>query len=247
MHNNPYEDYYEEYGKYKSKIYIFIHLFFLKKIDYCICCSNSVLNAVKNELKNATYIRNGICEKKQDKSQVTRKLLNLPNDSIIFIYAGNLDSRKNVFYLINEFVKNHKNNEYLLILGDGNEYDKCLKIANDHVKMLGRVKNVNEYFSIGNIYVSASKSEGMSISILEAMNHGLGLFLSDIPSHREIFSIQNKIYIGEIFNEENFLQSLELLRNNLKMMDKSYIKEFKEHNFSAKYMISEYQKYYNQG
>lgn len=245
IHNNMYEDYTKEYGNVRGKLFIYIHLYFLKKLNYCICCSESVLDSMKNYLNNAYYIRNGIGKVIPCRKQVSREFLNIGEKDILYVFVGKLDVRKNIIYLIEQFVKYHNSNEYLLVLGSGIEYENCIKISDDHVKMLGFVKNVNEYLSIANIYVSASKSEGMSISILEAMDLGMGLFLSNIPSHKEIFSVESDIYIGELFDEYNFKESLETLRKNKYKLNKNAIKGLKERKFSAECMASLYQKFYD--
>ena len=66
--------------------------------------------------------------------------------------------------------------------------------------------------NISDVYVSASKSEGFSISVLEALSCGLGLFLSDIPSHREVVEMGQDVYLGEIFSSGDFEIKLNALR-----------------------------------
>lgn len=247
IHNNMFEDYNDEYGELKGKIYSLIHLYFLKRLDYCIGCSESVYNSIKNNLKNATYIRNGIEKQILNGSCISRSDLNIPEYATIFIYVGRIDKRKNVKFLVDKFTRYHNNDEYLLILGSGEEYNKCLQVSDNHTKMLGFIDNPSAYYYISDIYISASKSEGMSISVLEAMDYGLGLFLSNISSHKEIFSIANDIYVGELFNEKTFVESFVKLRKNKWRINRESIRGIKEKELSIRVMTSKYESYYKLG
>lgn len=243
LHNNMFEDYFDNYGYIKSRIFIAIHMAALRKLDQCVCCSKSVYDVMKQHVSNISYIRNGI-DPVQTHSVVTREQLGIPDSARLFLYAGVLNVRKNVGWLIKSFVKYHNDNEYLLVLGKGDKEVECRVAADDHVKMLGFRSNIAAYMQISDIYVSASKSEGFSISVLEAISMGLGLFLSDIPSHREIIEMAPDIYIGELFLTNSFAEKINELRN--KQFDKEEISDFQHMRVSAKGMSLNYQSRYEQ-
>ena len=92
--------------------------------------------------------------------------------------------------------------------------------------------------NISDVYVSASKSEGFSISVLEALSCGLGLLLSDIPSHREVVEMGQDVYLGETFPPENFAMKLNALRE--RKTNKAEIRAFQERNLSVKTMTLQY-------
>lgn len=60
----------------------------------------------------------------------------------------------------------------------------------DKIHMAGRVAYVDlpAYYQIADVYVSASYSDGSSVSLLEAMATGLVCVVSDIPGNREWIS-----------------------------------------------------------
>lgn len=241
LHNNMFEDYVTQYGFLKSLLFTKIHLRALQQIDQVVCCSESVFTVMKDYLKSITFIRNGI-EIPKAISQLKRRQLNIPDDAKVYVFAGGLIPRKNISFLISEFVKNHLKNEYLIVLGDGQQKEVCKSLADDHVKMCGFQLDVISYFYISDVYVSASKSEGFSISVLEALFCGLGLFLSDIPSHREVVEMQKNFIIGELFRETNFGEKLESLRKlKLNRLD---IQRFAIKSLSAANMASEYDTVY---
>lgn len=241
VHGNLYEDYLDTYGYAKSRVFIALHLAALKKLDKCVCCSKSVYQAMGKKLGNAIYIRNGIQPVKAY-SVVTRKELQLPENARVFLYAGVLNLRKNVSWLIESFVRYHNENEYLLVLGKGDKEAECSEKADDHVRMLGFQSDPVAYMKISDVYTSASRSEGFSISVLEALSCGLGLFLSDIPSHREVVEMGQDVYLGETFDTASFESKLELLRE--KQLEKEKITAFQENELSAGKMAVAYQKEY---
>ena len=242
IHNNMYEDYLDTYGYVKSHILVPFHLDALRKLDECVCCSASVYQAMRRKLKNITYIRNGI-EPARARSVVTRKGLDIPEEARVFMYAGALTSRKNIVWLIKNFVQYHKNDEYLLVLGTGEKENECRKEADDYVRMLGFQTDTIAYMNISDVYISASKSEGFSVSVLEALSCGLGVFLSDIPSHREVVGMGRHVYLGEIFTQGNFKIALEKLRK--KQFDRKAIVDFQTTELSAEYMAERYKKIYS--
>ncbi len=235
-------DYPRIYGRLKSTFLIPFHLGCLKKLDTVVCCSKSVFDATKC-LENSTYIRNGIDGIKSSKT-LSKQDIGLPQDSIVYIYAGQLRSGKNIVWLTEQFKNHHKENEYLLVFGRGDQLEECKQNADEHIKIFGFTQDLPVYLKISDIYISASKSEGFSISLLEALERGLGVFVSDIPSHKEVFEIDNT-YIGETFNAENFEKQWDILRNNFDKINHENIAEFQKKHLSAKNMTEQYINIYN--
>lgn len=80
----------------------------------------------------------------------------------------------------------------LLLLGDGSlaEHIRALIKAlglEQRVHLTGRMSNdaLAEYYRAADLYVSASLSDGSSVSLLEALACGVPALVSDIPSNRE--------------------------------------------------------------
>ncbi len=242
-HNIMFEDYRLNYGSVKGLIYCKIHLWAMRRLDRVVCCSKSVYDTMKDYIPGCQYIENGIEEVKAP-CQVSRADLHIPDDAIVFLYAGVLNRRKRVPFLIENFVKNHGSKEYLLTLGEGEELERCKAMADDHVIFVGFQRNPYQYMAISDIYASASSSEGFSISVLEALQHGLGLFLSDIPSHREVLEGAEDIYLGEYFSTTNFAEKYETLIKNDSMLNSLEIKTYQSKRLSATAMMISYMQQY---
>lgn len=243
IHNVMFEDYLFYYGKWKSAIYTKLHLRAMKKLDICVCCSKSVYDVMKNYLKKAIFIRNGVAENNTSDIE-TREHLGIPKTAIVFIYVGRLSRRKRTVQLVASFHCSHSENEYLLLIGEGAERSKCQEINDDHIIYMGFQNNPYRYMRIADIYISASATEGLSMSIIEALSCGLGLFISDIPSHREFFMISKDIYLGETFSENAFSDALKKLRDNLSKLDRAKIKEFQKKYLSDENMARQYELLY---
>lgn len=243
IHNIMSEDYVYRYGKVKGKLLMYLHRKILGKMDLCIGCSKSVYKTLPKKLKHKTYVQNG-CDTKKVNGVVTRDSLMIPQEATVYIYAGGLLPGKNIVYLIESFKKYGKENEYLLVLGKGEELEKCLSLQDEKIKILGFQQDVTAFYKISDVYTSASKSEGFSISILEALAYGLGLFVSNIDSHKEVIENISDFYLGEVFTVNDFVEKWDLFRQKFSKGNRQHIQRAQENNFSGKAMAEKYQLLY---
>jgi glycosyltransferase involved in cell wall biosynthesis len=80
----------------------------------------------------------------------------------------------------------------LFLLGDGPLASTVQRFLEDHnlgalVERPGRVSETDlvEYLRAADLYVSCSRSDGSSVSLLQAMATGLPVLVSDVPGNRE--------------------------------------------------------------
>jgi glycosyltransferase involved in cell wall biosynthesis len=132
----------------------------------------------------------------------------------------------------------------LIMLGDGKLREECQKYSNENVLILGEVSNVNDYLNISDIFISASKSEGLPNAVLEAMAAQVMVILSDISPHKEIIEEETKS--GILFNLEK--NELVNILNNINKLDLESrgkkCREIVEKNFSDEVMSNKYQQKY---
>lgn len=106
-----------------------------------------------------------------------RERLNLPVGAKVICTTGRLDSIKGLPFLIQaaQIVIEQDSNVYFLIVGEGPDKEKLkeltieLKISKNII-FTGFHNEVEKCLALSNIFVMTSLSEGMPISILEAMN-----------------------------------------------------------------------------
>lgn len=243
VHNIMFEDYLRSYGRMKAAVFIQLHLHALRKMSMAVCCSESVYDITVHYLNRVTYIRNGI-GRTTAKSFVSRNDLGIPEDALVFVFAGHLNKGKRIGWLVEQFRKSHLPNEYLLVLGRGDEEYHCRKYEDSNVRILGFTSDPISYLKLADVYLSASESEGFSIAVLEALDNGLALLVSDINPHKEVFHIHPELYIGEYFSPDQFEEKLNVLRTRVKQIDKKSIIAFKDQFLSAEEMTRQYCKLY---
>lgn len=113
---------------------------------------------------------------------------------IVFGYMGSLDGIKNATFLpeVANALKKQGMDVFFVLVGTGVEFDNIarkvveLKCENNML-MLGYMSNCNELVQVFDYYISASKSEGMSLSMIEAQMSGKPCFVSSlIPNDSDL-------------------------------------------------------------
>ena len=245
LRNYVWEDYPAKFGVIKGTILAMLHLYAMQHTDITVTCSESLSEIYKKKLNlSYDFIRNGVDVEQYtkpydgEKSEL-RKLLNLPQNSMIFVYSGQIIERKNQKFLLKVFSDTFKeNNVYLLLLGEGAEYEelKATYGCMSNIDFRGNVTNVNEYLKACDIYISTSKSEGMPNGVLEAMATGLPVILSDIDQHKEIFGADSQIgYLYKQDSESDLSQKMKMIidQNYVKMGEHSYLSSHRNFNASS--------------
>ena len=220
IHNYVFEDYPVKYGKLVGNLMAKKDLKIIKKYsNQMVACSKSLSDLYKKNGINVDFIRNGVdtsrytISNKSEKRRI-RKELSISNNSIVFVFTGQVCKRKNQSFAVEAFNRMNNSKFELFILGDGPELSVLQKkySNNCRIHFTGRINNVADYLKMADIYVSSSTSEGLPIGALEAMSSGLPLLLSDIPQHKEIIDISKNI--GFTFANNNF-DSFSKMVNNI--------------------------------
>lgn len=96
--------------------------------------------------------------------------------------------------VVNAFINasKHAPELRLLLLGTGSMKEQITQLietsgAKDLVHVAGQISNdqLAEYYHASDLYISASYSDGSSVSLMEALACGLPALVSDIPGNRE--------------------------------------------------------------
>lgn len=254
LRNYVWDDYPAKFGKARGTVLAELHLYAMKHTAMTVACSESLSKIYKEKLNlNYGFIRNGVdvaCYTKPtlDEKIALREKLQIPQKAFVFVYSGQIIDRKNQRFLLEVFSKTFKNDEvYLLLLGDGSDYEtlysKYGSIAN--VDFRGNVTNVNEYLKACDAYVSTSKSEGMPNGVLEAMATGLPVILSDIEQHKEVFDADGKIgYLYEQENQQDLADKMRKLLGQDLYVIGEYAYRSAHENFNAKINCKQYENLY---
>lgn len=163
-------------------------------------------------------------------------------NKIVIISTRNLKPIYNIECLIKSFssVLEKEDNVIFLICGSGSLENKLRKLVNnldlsEYVHFLGKIshKEMPDYLRSADIYVSASLSDGISISLLEAMGCGLIPVVSDIPGNNEVIKDGKNGFIFKnnpvdlskklnycIKNYDNLRENI--IKPNLKKIEEKY-------------------------
>jgi glycosyltransferase involved in cell wall biosynthesis len=116
----------------------------------------------------------------------------------------------------------------LLLLGNGSQAAAIHQIVQqnnllDRVHFGGQVSNSHlpEYYHASDLYVSASHSDGSSVSLMEALGCGLPVLVSDIPGNKEWITSGQEGWLFADGNIEQMSQGLLQAydrRNEIKQM-----------------------------
>ena len=136
----------------------------------------------------------------------------------------------------------------MLLIGGGEKLDEMKKEYKDEGKLIfvGPVDSVRDYLEIADVYVSASRSEGLPNGVLEAMAMGLPVVLSGIPQHKEL--IVNEKESGglsfELDDMDDYIAKLKSMRSDnvitIGKMARANVKE----NFDSRKTSKKYQDIY---
>lgn len=254
IRNYAYDDYPMLYGKPLGLFFAMHHMNIIKKSSNPIACSKAIADIILENTRNCLdYIQNGIDSRLYSPVlELTEKLhlkrkLGIDISKRTFIVSGSLIQRKDPLIPLKAFIKvTSKNNAHLIVIGDGDMKAECEALANKNISIIGRVTNVVDYLRASDVYISASKSEGLPNSVLEALGVGLPVILSDIAPHMEI--LEKSPDIGTSFQLGDVDELAEIINEYITKDVKSQSIKAREillKYFSAEIMSKKYQDKYD--
>ena len=243
--NFPYEDYPSKFGRFRGEFMARKHVSVQKSCLNVVACSKSIQKQLDSVGVKSVAIQNGVDLNVKDITCIANEIFESP----IFISVGSLIPRKNMRLIIEAF--NLWKTELsasgsLVILGDGFEREALEVLGGDSVHFMGNVSSVADYLASADYFVSASLSEGLPNTVLEALSAGLPVILSDIPPHQEIHAECNgasrvfKLSDGVTGLVDEFKSVLDNFDSSSRLDAKRVASEV----FSAEVMSRNYHNYY---
>ena len=118
---------------------------------------------------------------KKDREEV-RLELGINELEKVYISTSRLEKNKEILSTLQLWVKKNNFNSKLLIIGEGSLRNTVVSLTekDSRVLYLGRKNRsqLGRYLSASDFYISGSKNEGLSLSILEALANGLNVLVS---------------------------------------------------------------------
>ncbi len=170
----------------------------LRRVNRVIAPTRKVENALRGYgLRNAISVVPSGISLEQHRKRITaedrrakRLVLGIADDQTVFINLGRLGTEKNLEELLCLFAKALAQNGNLifLVVGDGPAKEQLERMADalgiaHKVIFTGMVDplEVQEYYQLGDVFVSASTSETQGLTYIEAAANGLPLLCRKDP------------------------------------------------------------------
>ena len=148
-------------------------------------------------------------------------------NDFIMVYAAELNSNKNQFFLIKTMPHILKviPEAKLLLAGYGELREKLKELIvqlhlEDVVYLLGYRNDIDKLYQLSDVGVSASIREGLGLNVLEEMACGLPVVVSSNRGHREIVQNGENGYVFRNGNEDDFIMNIRKIYRNVKESDK---------------------------
>lgn len=169
------------------------------RADAVICPSRRMANTLERlgVSRPVFVIQNGVDLKRFMRSELTftRKQLGIAETKVVCVHVGRISAEKNVRDLLNAFAIAHRSipDLHLMFIGAGSCM-RSLKSQTSRLGIAGAVtftgqvppRDIPAMLAASDLYVSASKSEVMPLSAIEAQAAGLPIVAFDAPGFDEI-------------------------------------------------------------
>ena len=232
-----------------------------RQVDRFVCVSRDVQTYLERFrlFRGLPYqtIRNGIdtgvFRPDSVRRQKIRDTLNIADSDIVLICVARLSGVKNHRRLLSVFdqLDHHSTRYRLLLVGDGPLVDDIQEAidASYHgnlIRMLGERHDIDALLSASDVFVLTSDSEGISVSVLEAMSSGLVPVVTRVGGNPEIVDDGQNGYCIEPGREDNFVQKIDGLGKDheLRKTLSRHARSMVMSHFSLDKMIDSYRKIY---
>ena len=160
-----------------------------------------------------------------EEKQRIRSRLGLPTDKAIFLYVGRLNKIKGVDVLLSGWAllpEQVRDNARLVLVGGDAGNDSLLDLITSlgidaTIVLTGTQQAVHDYYWAADVFVLASRTEGLSVALLEAMSCGLPAIVSNVGGSPDVVRDGEN---GLIFESENHGQLAQKLTAMLAMQDR---------------------------
>lgn len=188
----------------------------------------------------------------KEEKKTLRNQLGVPEDSMLIVNTGRLVRLKRHDLMLDAVSIATKNAECtVLIVGEGPEKEKIQnqveQLGLRNIVMTGHRKDVDKLLQISDCYIQCSETEGLSMSILEAMAAGLPCIVTDVGGNAELVINDRNGWLVPMTPEVIAGRIGEIIRDEVKRkeMGRASFEMFNE-NFLLETTIEKYLKLYAQ-
>ena len=242
----------------KNLLYKFIEKHYSRYTDALVTMNEEDYQSALKFKAKRVYKINGIgfdlnkyAELKETKEEI-RETLGLTNNDFVVTTIAEFIERKNypaMLKAIAEAVKKDSNIKFL-ICGRGrleseiNDLIEELKIT-ENVCVLGYRKDINRILTATDVFMIASYHEGLTLSVIEAMNFAIPCVVSDVRGNHDLIDHYKGGFVVEANDFAMFAQAiLELCEDNELYKNCAVHNKNKVTNYSIDVVIEQMRKIY---
>ena len=255
---------YTEHGRFypdrKSWKRALVNPILARGVNHLVSISSATAQAMsiydKLPRKRIKVIHNGIdCTSMNPifDREAKRRELGIDDRCRIIGTAARLNSIKNISMMISglKLVLKQKPNTFLVIAGTGEE-EARLKMMAEEIGISSRVKFIGLRFDLAEIYplfeifLLTSFSEGISVTLLEAMASGVPAVVTDVGGNREVVVDGSTGYLVPVGQDDVLAQRIDLLLGDRSLSEKmgAASRQRVKEVFSMQDMMRSYQQLY---
>ena len=201
----------------------------LEKAEAVIAPTSKVEDALRGyKLDNTICVVPSGISLEQHKKRLTeeerlakRHELGIEDDQLVLLNLGRLGTEKNLDELLHLFAHaiEHNKNMTFMIVGDGPAKEQLEKLAQElgiekRVIFTGMVdpQQVQDYYQLGDLFVSASTSETQGLTYIEAAANGLPLLCREDDCLKDVICQGENGF--EYTNAEEFIETIDKMTND---------------------------------
>jgi len=175
-----------------------------------------------------------------------RDQLGLSANSIIVGIVAVLRAAKNHKILFEAFNELNLPNTFLVVVGDGPQYENLQNIKTSNILMLGNRADVSDFLGSLDLFVLPSKMEALGTALLEAQSCAVTCIGSDAGGIAEAIKNNETGFLFQNGNKEELKKVLErlILDENLRKQMGEFGREYVKETFSIEKMIENTQNLY---
>lgn len=220
------DTFYDQINKRALTTFLFKRIFF--RSDAFIVLANDVREKLINlGYKKSIFVETTLFDEKDISPEISHILLDqkIAKENINILFLSTVSKNKGIYETIQgyEIIKENFNNVSLQIAGDGSELENIKSLVHKNkirdVTFSGYLLGKQKIKALldADIYVFPSYSEGMPISVLEAMASGLPIITTKVGGIKDFFINGKMGFSIGAGNAQDIAESLKILINNKKL------------------------------
>ena len=241
-----------------------IHYAFLRMIDSYVAISHDLGSEFQMSglpADRIAYLPNGVdaerfCPVTIEEKTDLRRALGLPENHKIALTAGVFDERKNIGWLMEEWIRTDAfgTGVYLVAVGPQSREDKegtflnyLKQLASEHREILclrDYTDDISQYYQASDFFILPSLSEGMPNVILEAMASGLPCIATRVSGVQELVRDGETGYAFGIKDGVGLQEAVKNILENLDGIIGRQARELVEKKYSLTALAEQYEGLY---